>query len=82
MDGSEDPIVIWNERQKLLANALDRASTAFGVGAIIPLLNGWRTSATDLPAQEWGLAFSAVAYIFTAVMLHMAARKVLGRLRR
>jgi hypothetical protein len=34
--------LIWNERTKLLANALDRASTAVGAGGVIPLINAWR----------------------------------------
>jgi hypothetical protein len=61
--------LIWNERTKLLANALDRASTAVGVGGVFPLINAWRAG----PASQLdALAFVASAYIFlcVAVLLH------------
>jgi hypothetical protein len=61
--------LIWNERTKLLANALDRASTAVGTGGIFPLINAWRAGQAS---QLDGLAFFASAYIFfcVAVLLH------------
>jgi hypothetical protein len=31
--------LIYNERTKLLANAVDRASTALGVGSVFPVIN-------------------------------------------
>jgi hypothetical protein len=36
--------LVWNERTKLLANALDHASTAVGTGSIFPLINAWRAN--------------------------------------
>ena len=70
---------IDNERTKLLANALDRASTAcFTVGIVTPLagylynVGGFRASVAVL-----GLLAGLVAWIGVAVGLHLAARWVL-----
>jgi hypothetical protein len=75
--------VIANERTKLLANALDRASTAcFTVGVATPLagwiydIGGLRTS---LSAE--GLALGVLGWILAAIALHVIARRVMGRLR-
>jgi hypothetical protein len=75
--------VIANERTKLLANALDRASTArFTVGVATPLagwihnIGGLRTS---LSAQR--LAIGLSGWILAAIALHLIARMVMGRLR-
>ena len=62
---------IANERTKLLANAIDRASTAcFVLGLLSPLAT--RTP-LDMPAFFVCLAFS--------IGLHLFARKVLGGLK-
>jgi hypothetical protein len=74
--------VIRNERTKLLANALDRASTAcFTVGIATPAagylynLGGLRES---LPWSLLGLGLGG--WLWGAVSLHLLARRTLGRL--
>ena len=71
-----------DERTKLLANALDRASTAcFTVGIVTPLagyvydVSGFRSS-VGLAALALGLA----GWLVAAVALHLAARRALRRL--
>lgn len=68
--------LIHNERTKLLANALDRASTAcFAVGAL--------GQALSLPpaSQMWLGLLSPAGWILAAIGLHLVARRVLGRLK-
>lgn len=68
-------MLIHNERTKLLANALDRASTAFiAVGVLGQALS-------LAPINGWTRLLSAVSWIIGAVALHLAARHVLGRLK-
>lgn len=69
------------ERTKLLANAIDRASTAsFTVGVLAPTaaaLYGAGGFFTPPPLA----AAIAVGWIFAAVTLHWIARAILGGLR-
>lgn len=67
--------LIHNERTKLLANAIDRSSTAcFAVGVLGQVFN-------LLPSTAPFLSFvSIVGWIFAAVVLHLAARRILGGL--
>ena len=68
--------LIHNERTKLLANALDRASTAcLAVGVL--------GQALSLPPADrlWVSLLSPAGWILAALGLHFAARHVLGRLR-
>ena len=74
---------VHNERTKLLANALDRASTTcFTVGIVTPgagylyNVSGFR-SAVGLGVLVAGL----VGWFVAAIFLHLAARRVLGGLR-
>lgn len=64
--------LIHNERTKLLANALDRAST----GCLIAGLVG--------PTAVAGISFlasvSTGVWLFAALVLHLSARYVLGGL--
>ncbi|HHV66948.1 hypothetical protein CN878_20805 [Ochrobactrum sp. 695/2009] len=71
-----DMSLIHNERTKLLANNLDRLSTAFlAVGVL-----GNTFSFT--PGSGLVVFFLGVtAWILPAIGLHLAARRVLGRLR-
>lgn len=71
--------LIRNERTKLLANALDRTSTAcIAVGLISPTVTGL---STENPLHlSWVAILSSGAWILTAVALHFGARHVLGRL--
>ncbi len=72
--------LIRNERLKLLANALDRVSTACIVAGIIgPLISATSNSAPFHPSGV--LVLSSLCWIGAAVVLHFAARHALGRLR-
>ena len=71
--------LVRNERTKLLANALDRASTAcLAVGILAPvsasLLGSGPTEAAG------GLILSFAGWTATAVVLHLGARRLLGDL--
>ncbi len=73
--------LVWNERAKLFANALDRASTAsLTVGVIAPiagaLYNVGALGASWLQGSLYG-----VVWLFAALVLHLSARLVLGRLK-
>jgi hypothetical protein len=70
---------IDNERTKLAANALDRASTAcLAVGILAPL-------ATLLQGQVHpplvGIGVSFAGWLVAAIVLHFGARRALGGLR-
>ena len=66
--------MIENERTKLLANALDRASTAcIALGIFAPL--------AAPPRLTVGLAASLAGWFAAAIVLHLAARWILGGLR-
>lgn len=68
--------LIHNERVKLLANALDRASTAcFAVGTL--------GQAFSLPpgGNLWVSLLSPTSWILAAIGLHLVARRILGRLK-
>ena len=72
--------LVHNERTKLLANALDRASTGlFMVGVATPAASSLYGSTPHI-----GIAFLMVAFyvwLFAAFRLHMLARRVLKGLR-
>ena len=68
--------LIHNEKTKLLANALDRASTAcVAVGVL--------GQAFSLPpaVSPWLGLISGIGWLLIALALHLAARRVLGGLR-
>lgn len=68
--------LIHNERTKLLANSIDRISTAcIAVGVL--------GRALSLPPQYgfWANLISPIAWILAAIALHLMARRLLGRLR-
>ena len=74
--------LIDNERTKLLANALDRASTAsLAVGVFGPiavtLYNAGGPFADD---RAIILAVGSALWLTAAVALHLVARAVLGRM--
>jgi hypothetical protein len=75
--------LIDNERTKLLANALDRASTAcFTVGILTPTagyLYGM-LNFTAVADAVW-LLVTAGGWLFATVALHSLARTVLKRLK-
>ena len=71
--------LIHNERTKLLANSLDRLSTAcVAAGFIAPavsLSSGAMAFSISLPTT-----ISTVAWLFGALILHLGARRALGGL--
>ena len=73
--------LVGNERLKLLANALDRASTAcLTFGGIAPLATLIFTNGTlGLPADRFALA--AVCWILLGIGLHLLAQEALKGLR-
>jgi hypothetical protein len=74
--------LVYNERIKLLANALDRASTAMGAGSFWPLINLSRPTDGRVDAAALTqFCFGASAFLISAVLIHFLARKALGRLR-
>jgi hypothetical protein len=74
--------MIYNEQTKLLANALDRASTAVGIGGVFPLINLAKPTTGQMDSTTVGLfAGSVVIFGFWSIMLHLAARRVLRGLR-
>ena len=67
--------LVYNERTKLLANALDRTSTAcVVVGLFTPAVTG---------NLALGLATlgSIIIWLLAALTLHLTARFILGRLK-
>ncbi|MCV9999811.1 hypothetical protein OE766_16345 [Pararhizobium sp. YC-54] len=68
-----------NERVKLSESSVDRLSTAcIAAGFIAPtvsLANGQIAIALSMP-----LAFSTATWLLTALALHFAARRILGKL--
>ena len=72
-----------NEQTKLLANALDRASTAcFTVGIVTPLagylydIGGLRSS-----VQPLLLVIGLLGWLAAAIILHLSARRILRGLK-
>ena len=71
--------VIENERTKLIANALDRASTAcLAVGIFAPLA---AVVQAEAPRFTPGLLFSLAGWFAAAIVLHLRARRTLGGLK-
>jgi len=70
--------LIQNERTKLLANAVDRFSTAcLTVGVVTPVA-GYFYGLTHLTGWRWVPIFGA--WLIVAVGLHYFARGILGNL--
>lgn len=72
--------LIHNERTKLVANALDRASTAcLTVGVFAPIAAAIYTTGATAPSLL-AIVIGATCWIFAAAVLHFSARYVLRRL--
>ncbi len=73
--------LVRNERTKLLANALDRASTAcFTVGVLGPAVAALYGVGGPGAVPAAVIAFGSLFWLLAAVVLHIIARAVLGRL--
>jgi hypothetical protein len=76
-------LTIYNERTKLLANALDRASTALGVGGGLSVLGQFNADHEALadPTNALPYMWLTATFGFCSIMLHLVASNVLTRLR-
>ena len=74
--------LIRNERTKLLANALDRASTAcFTVGIATPVAGYiYNISSLRESLPVWTMITGGIGWISACVLLHLLARRPLGGL--
>jgi len=73
--------LVENERTKLLASALDRASTAcVTVGIVAPAASLIYGFGGRLDAPAWFLTVAFVLWSVGASILHLVARWVLGGL--
>ena len=74
-------VLVENERRKLLANALDRISTAcVTLGIIAPLAAAtYGPSLLGLPAQFY--LIGGGSWLLAGIALHLAGRLVLGGLK-
>lgn len=77
---SQRAITVHNERTKLFANALDRASTALlSIGILGPIVTSVRGLGLDM---RWDrLIAASVIWIIVAIGLHLVARRSLGGLK-
>ncbi|HWU60605.1 MAG TPA: hypothetical protein VN112_01145 [Ensifer sp.] len=72
--------LIRNERTKLLANALDRASTACIVAGLIAPASAISTRSSIAPDLSFGASVGIVIWLSAALILHLLARRALGAL--
>ena len=73
--------LVHNEQTELLANALDRASTAcLSIGFLAPTAAAVYTTAPQFAIGS-NIIIGAVIWILVASMLHYSARRILRRLR-
>ncbi|PXA98147.1 hypothetical protein DMC47_10190 [Nostoc sp. 3335mG] len=73
--------LIENERTKLVANALDRTSTAcLTVGVLAPVA-AVLYGASGTPLSAWAFGLGSAIWLSAAVALHWVARMVLGGLK-
>ena len=74
------PYLVQNERAKLFANALDRASTAcFAAGVIVPIAAAMLASNSTIDLGK--LIVDVVAWLLATAVLHFEARRALNWLR-
>jgi len=73
--------LVHNERTKLLANALDRASTACVAAGLIAPAVGISNHAAGAPPLTWATALGTTIWLCAAVALHLLARRALGGLK-
>ena len=70
--------LVHNERAKLLALAFNSAATsAFTVGVLAPVAAAFYESLSSPPAPK-AVILGAFLWIGASVVLHLAARRVLG----
>jgi hypothetical protein len=70
-----DQKAVANETTKLIANALDRGSTAsFAAGVLAPAIG--LSQGSVVPTA--GMAYSFVGWILLGIVLHYEARRYIG----
>jgi hypothetical protein len=76
-------LLVHNERAKLVANALDRASTACFAGGVIGPWALWKLLTDTLPMELVPVALVTVLALWTAagLALHHLGQRALGELR-
>jgi hypothetical protein len=75
-------ILISNEQTKLLANALDRASTALGAGSLWPAYNLFGRSNWPDSWRGWAASgYGVTCFVLECLALHYFANRTLKRLR-
>ncbi|WP_375455906.1 hypothetical protein [uncultured Methylobacterium sp.] len=82
-DRTKLDLAIANERAKLLANALDRASTAcVTVGILGPTAAALYGLGAALPGRDGAFyTGTAIFWLLAALLLHLMARQALGTLK-
>lgn len=73
--------LIHNERVKLLANALDRASTACVAVGVIGPAAAFLYGMGAVPVSPLALGIGSTVWLGSAVFLHYFARRTLGGLK-
>ena len=72
---------VEDEKIKLVANALDRASTAcLALGVIAPLAAAFYSVESNLPTWSLTLVVGTLIWLAAAVVLHIGARRALDGL--
>lgn len=73
--------LVENERTKLLANALDRGSTACVTVGLLAPIAAVIYGASGTAVTPWTFALGGVIWLLAAVAPHLGARFVLGGLK-
>ena len=73
--------LIENERTKLVANALDRSSTACGTVGVLAPVAAVLYGASGTSLEMWTFVLGGVIWLLAAIALHLGARYVLGGLK-
>ena len=72
--------LVHNERAKLVANALDRASTGcFATGILVPTAGVMLGQPLSMPFEVFFKALPC--WLFATIVLHIEARRVIETLR-
>ena len=74
--------LVYNERTKLLANALNTAGTSsFAIGVLAPMAASFYNVGGGPPVKLGLLLAGTAVWIVAAIGLHMGAREILKGLR-
>jgi hypothetical protein len=73
--------LVHNEKAKLLANALDRASTACLAIRVLGPLAAAFYSVSGFATGFWPFVVGALAWLIATFALHIEAQRVIGTMR-